>query len=128
MKQSPRCDRLLPRRFERGTRNVRAGTAAALMVLAASHPDRKRLPVMSFSGITLRLNRDDLTVDVLAAPFQMVTLRIIILLRLVGADRVVRCDCGRIFVRVGKRRTCSVKCQKRVYMRRWRNPPDESEE
>ena len=98
------------------------------MVLAASHPDRKRLPVMSFSGITLRLNRDDLTVDVLAAPFQMVTLRIIVLLRLVGADRVVTCDCGRVFVRVGKRRTCSVKCQKRVYMRRYRHPPDEYED
>jgi hypothetical protein len=107
---------------------VRTVTAAALMLRGASHPTRKRLPPVSFSGVTVRLNTEDLTIDVLAAPFQAVILRIVSLIRIVGADRITKCDCGRVFVLVGKRRTCSVKCQKRVYMRRYRNPPDESQE
>lgn len=93
----------------------------------ASHPARKRLPPVSVSDVTVRLNSEDLTIEVVAAPFQAVILRIVSLLCLVGPERVVKCDCGKVFLRVGKRRACSVKCQKRVYMRRYRNP-EESEE
>jgi len=52
------------------------------------------------------------------------SLRIVSLLRIVGAERIARCDCGRVFVRLGKRRTCSVRCQRRVYMRQYRNPDE----
>jgi hypothetical protein len=38
----------------------------------------------------------------------------------VGRDSLHRCDCGAIFVQHGKRRSCSVRCQKRVYMRSYR--------
>ena len=98
--------------------------AAVQVLRGASHPARRRLPPVSFSNVTVRLNSEDLTIDVLAAPFQMLILRIVSLLRMVGPERVARCDCGQVFVRVGKRRTCSVRCQKRVYMRGYRNPPD----
>jgi hypothetical protein len=105
-------------------KTVLGGVGAVLMLRGASHPARKRLPPVSFSGVTVQLNSEDLTIEVLAAPFQMLILRIVSLLRMVGPERVARCDCGQVFVRVGKRRTCSVRCQKRVYMRRFRNPPD----
>jgi uncharacterized paraquat-inducible protein A len=36
------------------------------------------------------------------------------------AERLTVCECGRLFVRQGKRRFCSPRCQKRVYMRRRR--------
>ena len=44
-----------------------------------------------------------------------------LLTRVVGLDRIRRCDCGSLFVREGKRLFCSERCQKRVYMRRYRN-------
>ena len=34
-----------------------------------------------------------------------------------GKDLVAPCDCGEFFVREGKRKFCSERCQKRVYMR-----------
>jgi hypothetical protein len=40
--------------------------------------------------------------------------------RLIGRERLRLCECGRPFVRIGKRRFCSERCQKRVYMKRRR--------
>lgn len=45
------------------------------------------------------------------------------LLRMVGRDRLHRCasvECGKLFVRRGRREFCSDRCQKRVYMRKFR--------
>lgn len=38
-----------------------------------------------------------------------------------GPNRLRTCQCGRLFVRVGKRRFCSERCQTRDYMRRFRS-------
>lgn len=35
-------------------------------------------------------------------------------------DRIKARDCGKLFVREGKRKFCSPRCQKRVYMRAYR--------
>lgn len=34
-----------------------------------------------------------------------------------GFDRVLQCECGRLFAKNGRREYCSARCQKRVYMR-----------
>ena len=44
----------------------------------------------------------------------------ITLIRMVGREKILTCDCDRKFVRSGKRLHCSERCQKRVYMRRYR--------
>lgn len=43
------------------------------------------------------------------------------LLEFIGPERVTNCGCGRLFVRAGKRRFCSTRCQSREYMRRYRS-------
>jgi hypothetical protein len=50
----------------------------------------------------------------------MLWLQALRLVQFVGADSLHRCDCGEVFVQAGKRRFCSERCQKRVYMRRFR--------
>lgn len=42
------------------------------------------------------------------------------LLRSVGVGRVRKCECGRLFVKSGRREYCSLRCQKGVYMRAFR--------
>lgn len=49
----------------------------------------------------------------------MLDLRLDTLLRSVGIDRVLRCECKQLFVKYGRREFCSDRCQKRVYMRKW---------
>jgi hypothetical protein len=51
---------------------------------------------------------------------QLLAMQAYILVRSVGTDQLLECDCRKIFVRVGKRKFCSERCQKRVYMRRFR--------
>lgn len=61
------------------------------------------------------------TVIVVEGPLgHLIALQMFALLRLVGRETVHRCECGQLFVRAGKRRFCSTRCQKRVYMRRLR--------
>jgi hypothetical protein len=47
------------------------------------------------------------------------------LMKAAGLDRLRRCDCGRIWVRLGKLEACSPRCQKRVYMRTYREKTGE---
>lgn len=62
----------------------------------------------------LRLDLDGDTAELLALQAYM-------LVRAVGPDRIRLCEgCGEPFVREGKRLFCSVRCQKRIYMRRYR--------
>lgn len=80
-----------------------------------------KLPQFGFSGVTLTaLAGDEVRLEVAGIPKQMLTLQLLTLVRTVGPERLERCDCGRLFVRVGKRRSCSDRCSKRVYMRRFR--------
>jgi hypothetical protein len=51
---------------------------------------------------------------------ELLSMQAYLLVRAVGADRLLVCDCGHVFVREGKRQFCSERCQKRVYMRRFR--------
>lgn len=46
--------------------------------------------------------------------------QVVNLLRIVGLDRMLHCDCGRRFIRVGRQEFCSERCQNRSYMRRRR--------
>lgn len=55
------------------------------------------------------------------SPRDVVWFHVLHLLQSVGLDKIVRCDCGRAVVKVGKRRYCSDRCQKRVYMREQRD-------
>jgi hypothetical protein len=98
--------------------------AVAWVQFLRRHTVKQQRPVMDMQGVTVRLNGRDSTLEIVAAPFQALILRIVSLLWLVGPERVVKCDCGKIFLRIGKRRTCSVRCQKRVYMRKYRNPEE----
>jgi hypothetical protein len=43
--------------------------------------------------------------------------QLLFLTRTSGFDRLLRCDCGKMFVKVGRREFCSERCQKRVYKR-----------
>jgi hypothetical protein len=57
-------------------------------------------------------------------------LRVFLLLIREPTNRVLRCDaadCDRIFYRVRKQKFCSQRCQSRDFMRRFRNPDEESE-
>jgi hypothetical protein len=76
------------------------------------------LPAFAASGVTVKPTGRGL--EVAGGPFQMIVLQVLTLWRVVGPDRFAVCDCGRPFVRVGKRKYCSGRCQKRFYMRRFR--------
>lgn len=79
------------------------------------------LPQLSFAGVALTmLAGDAVRLEVSGTSKQMLTLQLFTLVRTVGPERLDRCDCGKLFVRVGKRRSCSERCQKRTYMRRYR--------
>jgi hypothetical protein len=69
---------------------------------------------------TLHLSADDTCVDVEGPLGNLIAVQTLTLLRMVGPEKVRTCDCGRLFVRTGKRTSCSERCQKRVYMRRFR--------
>ncbi len=62
----------------------------------------------------------ELVVQVSTEVAEALRLQLAFALRLVGRERLQQCDCGRLFVRIGKRQFCSERCQKRVYMRRFR--------
>lgn len=64
-----------------------------------------------------------LQLDVSGSFVQMVTLQTYALLRLAG-DRLRQCECGKLYVKVRGQKFCSGRCQKRYYMRRFRNPGD----
>jgi hypothetical protein len=53
-------------------------------------------------------------------PRDVVWFQLLRLLQTVGLNRVLVCECGKTFVKVGRREFCSVNCQKRVYMRQQR--------
>lgn len=62
----------------------------------------------------------DVVLEISAPVEQALLLQVASALRVVGRERVRPCDCRRLFVRTGKRQYCSRRCQKRVYMRRFR--------
>ena len=64
--------------------------------------------------------RGELVVQISTEVTQALLLQLACALELVGRERLQRCDCDRLFVRTGKRQFCSERCQKRVYMRRFR--------
>jgi hypothetical protein len=57
---------------------------------------------------------------VLGSSHDQLTLRVVQLVETTGIDRLRRCDCGRVFAKTGRREFCSVRCQKRIYMRKIR--------
>jgi hypothetical protein len=64
--------------------------------------------------------RGDILVTVDGSARDVLWFQIIRLMQLEGLDRIRLCECGRVFVRIGKRKSCSAKCQKKFYMRRFR--------
>lgn len=75
---------------------------------------------LTLRGVTLTMTHpDDLRLEV-GGPFnQMLTVQLYGLVRRLG-DRLRVCACGRLYVRVRRQAYCSERCQKRVYMRRFR--------
>jgi hypothetical protein len=76
--------------------------------------------VLTFWGIR---QGQGIQVLVGGSPLDRFLHQIIRLLEVVGATRLQACpapDCGRIFVKVTKKRFCSSRCQSRVYMRGYR--------
>jgi hypothetical protein len=63
---------------------------------------------------------DDVALMIDGAARDVLTFQTASLLRAAGVQRLRRCECGRVFARVGKRKYCTDQCQKRFYMRRYR--------
>jgi hypothetical protein len=79
------------------------------------------LPQVTYSDVKLKTPRGaDVRYEIAGAPKQMLFLQLLTLVRTVGQQKLQRCDCGRLFVRIGKRKFCQERCAKRVYMRRFR--------
>jgi hypothetical protein len=98
-------------------RRVRNLMAFVLTLRAGSQV--RALPKFSVSGVTLRPVRSG--IEVAGGAFQMIALQVMSALRVVGSDRLAVCDCGRPFLKVGKRSLgCSTRCSKRVYMKKFR--------
>jgi hypothetical protein len=57
----------------------------------------------------------------------LIWFQVIRLMQIAGLARLRLCDCGRVFLKTGKRKACSTKCAKRVYMRRFRAGETEEE-
>jgi hypothetical protein len=74
--------------------------------------DRLRLGAARIGhGVALRVD---------GAAGDVLTFQTISLLRAAGVRRLQRCECGRVFARMGKQKSCSERCAKRYYMRRYR--------
>jgi len=58
------------------------------------------------------------TID--GAAVNVLRFQLVELIQAAGLERLHRCDCGRIFAKVGRRQYCSSRCQKRYYMREQR--------
>jgi hypothetical protein len=84
-------------------------------------------PALDIQVRTLRVSAHDTFVEVDGPLGHLVALQMLTLLRLVGRQKIQRCDCGRQFVKIGKRRFCSERCQKRVFMRKFRADKTETE-
>lgn len=70
---------------------------------------------------TLKVTEQATSIEIAGPLGHLLAFQTIQLLRIVGGcDRIGRCDCGRLFLRIGKRRFCSETCQQRVFMRRYR--------
>jgi hypothetical protein len=54
--------------------------------------------------------------------------QVINLLQSIGVRRLQLCPCGRVFARVGRREFCSTRCQKRYYMRKFRQDQEDHHE
>ena len=61
----------------------------------------------------------DSHVEVSGSTEELLRVQTLALLQRYG-DRLCMCDCGQLFVRIGKRRFCSARCQMRVWMREQR--------
>lgn len=74
------------------------------------------LPRVRVTGAALS---GDYVLELDGAPEGLLRLQVVYLIRATGG-RLRACkadDCGRLFVREGKREFCSQRCQKRIYMR-----------
>ena len=69
--------------------------------------------------VRVQISTADASVTLSGPPLDMLVTQLYALVGLVRR-RLRRCDCGQIFVRTGKRQFCSSRCQKRIYMRRFR--------
>lgn len=76
--------------------------------------------VMMLKPVTLMISPTTLRQEASVSPGHALTMQTVALVRVVGLERLRRCDCDQLFVKVGKRKACSEQCQKRVYMRRYR--------
>lgn len=54
-------------------------------------------------------------------PRDLVWFQVVRLMQLEGLDKIHACECGRVFLRTGRREFCTPRCQKRYYMRRFRS-------
>jgi len=64
--------------------------------------------------------RKKLLVSVTGPLLDVIWFQVIRLLQIFGPERLRLCECGRVFFKKGKRLFCSERCQKRVYMRGYR--------
>lgn len=70
---------------------------------------------LKFTVVPIALGRWWMNVD--GKPDDVLYFRLLNLCQLAGAEALKECNCGKLFVKTGRREYCSTKCQKRVYMR-----------
>jgi hypothetical protein len=78
------------------------------------------IPIRKGIQFSVQARRDGATIAAAATVEDLVVLNVVWLLRDVGLPRVQRCgaaDCRRLFVKVGRRKFCSARCQQRTKKR-----------
>jgi len=73
-------------------------------------------PPLGLSSVQCVITRGDMQLRITGKITAMLTVKIYALLGRVGT-RLRRCECGELFVKVKRQKTCSTSCQKRFYMR-----------
>jgi hypothetical protein len=68
----------------------------------------------------LAFPKGEFSIEIQGPLNELISVQLVRVVRAVGRHRLCVCDCRRLFLRVGKRKSCSIRCQKRVYMRRYR--------
>ena len=91
-------------------------------------PDQGQLMPTARVGLAATVaGRNKVLVAVDGRAHDVLWFQIMRLMQLEGLNRLRACDCGRVFLKTGRREFCSNRCQKRIYMRRFRAGETEKE-
>lgn len=113
----------LQRESDERVAGLQKGVYAYLHLAPASRvaPDKHVWPDVQIKNVTLQVGGPGpMRVEVSGELNKLLTVQVYNLLRVAGS-RIKQCECGQLFVRVRRQITCSTKCQKRFYMRKYRS-------